>query len=291
MSMAVLRFAKIKDTTTLRGALAHNLRVQQPQNADQTKKHLNGIPRDLRTIEACTARFDALLEAKTVRKNAVLAHEAIVTGSHEALARMSKAEQSAYFRDALIWLNKLHGGANRLISVAIHYDERTPHMHAIYVPLDEKNKLNSRAVLGGHASRLSELQTAFAEEVSVKYGLERGVKKSGAKHQTLKEYGALVERELPALREQATRLKTEIDQMLGQVAELDVALASFGKRFMQEIETYYRAAESSPRLAEWQRVQQSYSQMPKIAQDALQSVLEQGQKFDEKHISPFKNRR
>lgn len=283
-SKAVLRFAKIKDTTTLRGALAHNLRVQQPRNADQTKKHMNAFHKDLRTMEACKARFNELLEGKTVRKNAVLAHEAIVTGSHEALIAMSKEEQTAYFRDALAWLNKLHGGSNRLISVAIHYDEHTPHMHAIYVPLDEKNKLNSRAILGGHASRLSELQTAFADEVSVKHGLERGLKHSKATHKALKEHGALVERELPALREQAARLKAEI-------AELGASLANFGKRFMQEIETYYRAAEASPRLAEWQRVQQSYSQMPKIAQDALQSVLEQSQKFDEKHIEPFKRRR
>lgn len=291
MSMAVLRFAKIKDTGTLRGALAHNLRVQQPHNADQAKKHLNAFHKDLRTIEACTARFNELLDGKTVRKNAVLAHEAIVTGSHETLAAMTKDELNRYFGDALKWLNKLHGGSNRLISVAIHYDERTPHMHAIYVPLDSKNKLNSRGILGGHASRLSELQTAFADEVSAKYGLQRGVKKSNARHTTLKEYGALVERELPALREQATRLKAEIDQKLGQVAELDVALASFGKRFMQEIETYYRAAEASPRLADWQRVQQSYSQMPKVAQNALQDVLAQGQKFDEKHIEPYRLKR
>lgn len=290
-SMAVLRFAKIKDTHSLRGALAHNLRVQQPSNADQSKKHLNGIPKDLNSIEACTARFDKLLDGKTVRKNAVLAHEVIVTGSHEALSNMTPAQQKAYFRDALEWLSKLHGGANRLISVAIHYDEHTPHLHAIFVPIDSKNKLNSRAILGGHASRLSELQTAFAEEVSVKHGLERGLKHSKARHTTVKQYGAMIERDLPKMQEQLTRLTAEVDQKLAQIAELDVALSNFSKRFMQEIETYYRAAETSPRLADWQRVQQSYGQMAKNAQNALQSVLEQGQKFDEKHISPFKNRR
>ena len=290
-SMAVLRFAKIKDTHSLRGALAHNLRVQQPHNADQGKKHLNRIHRDLNSIEACTARFNNLLDGKTVRKNAVLAHEVIVTGSHEALSGMTKDEQNGYFADALKWLSKLHGGSNRLISVAIHYDEHTPHMHAIYVPLDSKNKLNSRGILGGHASRLSELQTAFAEEVSAKYGLERGLKHSKARHTTVKQYGAMIERDLPKMQEQLTRLTAEVDQKLAQVAELDVALANFGKRFMQEIETYYRAAETSPRLADWQRVQQSYAKMPEIAQNALQSVLEQSQKFDEKHISPYRHRR
>lgn len=291
MGMAVLRFAKIKDTYSLRGALAHNLRVQQPDNADQAKKHLNAIHRDLNTIEVCTARFNELLDGKTVRKNAVLAHEAIVTGSHEALIAMSKEEQTAYFRDALAWLNKLHGGADRLISATIHFDEKTPHMHAIYVPLDSKNKLNSRAILGGHASRLSELQTAFADEVSAKYGLERGLKHSKARHTTLKEYGAMLERDLPGMQEQVARLSAEIEQKQGLLAELNENLDSYAKRFMFQLETYYRAAEISPQLANWQRVQQSYDQMPKIAQSALQSVLEQGQKFDEKHIEPFKRRR
>lgn len=284
MSMAVLRFAKIKDTGTLRGALAHNLRVQQPQNADLAKKHLNGIPKDLRTIEACTARFDGLLEGKTVRKNAVLAHEAIVTGSHEALTAMTKAEQSAYFRDALVWLNKLHGGANRLISVAIHYDERTPHMHAIYVPLDEKNKLNSRAILGGHASRLSELQTAFADEVSLKHGLKRGVKKSGARHTTLKEYGALIEQEIPILKEQVSKLKAEI-------AYLERSLAEQASGFLLAVKNYYEAAKTSPRLADWQRVQKQYDEMPERAQNALQDVLAQSAEFDKNEIAPYRPQR
>lgn len=290
-SMAVLRFAKIKDTTTLRGALSHNLRVQEPNNADRAKKHMNAIHRDLNTIEACTARFKALLEGKTVRKNAVLAHEAIVTGSHEALMAMTKTEQNAYFRDALKWLNKLHGGADRLISATIHFDEKTPHMHAIYVPLDEKNKLNSRAILGGHASRLSELQTAFADEVSAKYGLERGLKHSKARHTTVKQFGAMIERDLPRMQEQAARLSAEIEQKQGLLAELNENLNSYAKRFMFQLETYYRAAEISPQLANWQRVQQSYAEMPKVAQNALQSVLEKGQHFDEKHIEPFKRRR
>lgn len=291
MGMAVLRFAKIKDTYSLRGALAHNLRVQEPENADRAKKHLNAIHRDLNTIEACTARFNALLDGKTVRKNAVLAHEAIVTGSHEALMAMTKTEQNAYFRDALKWLNKLHGGADRLISATIHFDEKTPHMHAIYAPLDSKNKLNSRAILGGNASRLSDLQTSFADEVSAKYGLERGLKHSKAKHTTLKEYGAMLERDLPGMQEQAARLSAEIEQKSGLVAELDAKLEGYGKAFIDRLETYYRAAEASPRLADWQRVQQGYDQMPKVAQDALQGVLEKGRQFDEKHVEPYRPKR
>lgn len=286
----ILRFAKIKSASDLRGALAHNLRLQDTPNADPAKRHLNQTPASLSSMAQCMSKFDELLSGQNVRKNAVLAHECLVTGSPGVINAMSHQAQQAFFRDAVQWLNKLHGGHSRLISASIHYDEATPHLHCIFVPLDSKNKLNSRSVLGGHRSRLAELQTEFANEVGVKHGLQRGRPKSKATHTTLKEYGALINEQLPELQSKLAALDLEVSEKQALVRELDERLAGYSHKFIRDLLAYYKAAEASPRLADWQRVQQSYAEMPKVAQNALQDVLAQGQEFDDKHIEPYRPR-
>jgi 5S rRNA maturation endonuclease (ribonuclease M5) len=59
------------------------------------------------------------------------------------------------------------------------------------VPLDEKGKLNCRALLGGSRYRLSELQDDFALAMKP-LGLERGIKGSRAKHTEVRKYYAAV---------------------------------------------------------------------------------------------------
>lgn len=284
----ILRFTKIKSVSSVRGALTHNLRIQDPPNADLSKKHLNKTPTGMATMTQCMGRFDDILNGQNVRKNAVLAHECVVSGSPGAINAMSYQEQQAFFRDALAWLNKLHGGQSRLISAAVHYDESTPHMHCLFVPIDGKNKLNSRSILGGHRSRLAELQTEFANEVGVKHGLQRGRHNSAAKHTTLKEYGALLNERLPELESKLAALDLEVSEKQALVSELDERLAGYSKKFISDLSMYYKAADVSPRLADWQRVQQSYDKMPKVAQNALHDVLAQGQKFDDEKIQPYR---
>jgi 5S rRNA maturation endonuclease (ribonuclease M5) len=59
------------------------------------------------------------------------------------------------------------------------------------VPLDEKGKLNCRAILGGSRYRLSELQDDFAAAMAP-LGLERGIKGSRAKHTEIRKYYAAI---------------------------------------------------------------------------------------------------
>jgi hypothetical protein len=61
------------------------------------------------------------------------------------------------------------------------------------VPLDEKGKLNCRALFGGSRYRLSELQDDFALAMKP-LGLERGIKGSRAKHTEVRKYYAAINR-------------------------------------------------------------------------------------------------
>jgi len=94
-----------------------------------------------------------------------------------------------YFKEALAWLKQRHGAEN-VISSHIHRDETSPHMVVYVVPRDG-DKLNAKKWLGGKAA-LSKMQTDFAEKVGQKFGLQRGIEGSKAKHKTIKEfYGEL----------------------------------------------------------------------------------------------------
>lgn len=79
----------------------------------------------------------------------------------------------------------------------IHRDETTPHLTVMTIPLDERGKLNCRSFVGNKKA-LSDLQSDFVEKVSEKHGLQRGIKRSNARHERVKRvYGAYMTGESP----------------------------------------------------------------------------------------------
>jgi polyhydroxyalkanoate synthesis regulator phasin len=102
----------------------------------------------------------------TVRKNAVMLHEVVITASPEQVAKMSKKEIIAYFNDAMKWGNKVHGGSKNLVGCSLHFDESNPHCHLLYTPIekvDKKLKLNSRGLLGNIEERRHPTLTELKE--------------------------------------------------------------------------------------------------------------------------------
>lgn len=207
---AILRVQKLKSADQLRRSLLHTYREQPTPNADpawtennylsDTRTGLSseelyggyfGKPPPLkRNSDRVMRRFSKMLPDK-VRKNAVLAIEYLITASPDAKpvvdAKPGDGIGSHYFADTLQWIRAKHGAEN-VLAYALHRDETTPHMVVYVVPKDDKGKLNCRQFLGGTKNRLSELQDEFFEEVAVKHGLERGLKRSRAKHQTIRQY-------------------------------------------------------------------------------------------------------
>ena len=89
------------------------------------------------------------------------------------------------------WLEEKYG--DRIVRAELHLDEATPHIHAYLVPLDERGKLNCRGLFGGR-EKLSKFQDSYAEALA-SLGLERGIKGSRAKHTSVKQYYAAVNKE------------------------------------------------------------------------------------------------
>lgn len=195
MNYAILRVQKLKTNTEVRGSLRHAFRAQDTPNADPSREHEN-THSGADSVEEAMKAYKARLPEK-VRKNGVRCIEYLMTASPEKMNELSRDKQDAYFEDALEWLKEKHGAENVVYS-GIHRDETTPHMYAYVVPLSQEKdqdgklvkpgKLNCREFLGGTKHVLSELQTDFAENIGKKHGLDRGIKGSKAKHQTIQQY-------------------------------------------------------------------------------------------------------
>lgn len=184
-SFAILRVGKISGMGKVAAAAQHNFRERETHNADPDRLDQNRVLAGARDTDELIQKWHDLAPDK-VRKNAVHALEYVVTASPEKLAAMSAQERASYFEDTLDWLKEKHGAEN-ILSAVVHEDERSPHLQAMVIPLDERGKLNARALVGGKA-QLSAMQTHFAESVGAKYGLERGIQRSGAKHEDIKTY-------------------------------------------------------------------------------------------------------
>jgi hypothetical protein len=189
---AILRVQKLKSAVAVRRSMKHAFREQDTPNADAERTPDN-THIGAQSVDEAMAAFKARLPDKH-RKDAVLAIEYLVTASPEVMHAKDRAQQDAYFRDSLKWLQDRHGAQN-VVYAGIHRDETTPHMYAYVVPRVGE-KLNCRQFLGG-SKALSDMQTDFAQQVGVKNELERGLQGSRARHTTIAQYYGRVNGKTP----------------------------------------------------------------------------------------------
>lgn len=113
---------------------------------------------------------------------------------NSGLKRMPEID--AWAKDAYAFMCKKYGEQN-IAAFVVHLDEANPHVHCTVLPITKKNKFSFFGVfLKGNNTKdaLSEymgsLHTEYAEEVGLKYGMERGdsTKETGAVHRTTEEY-------------------------------------------------------------------------------------------------------
>lgn len=141
--------------------------------------------------------------AKT-RSNSVVALDAIYTASGEFFKGKSNEECNQYFRDCLEFHQRKFG---HVISAVIHYDETTPHMHILSVPLTQDGRLSAREIIGNR-TKMSQMQTAFYEQVGRDYGLARGIHMDG---QEKKEHISAQEHELREIKQEIAKGQEELE--------------------------------------------------------------------------------
>lgn len=131
-------------------------------------------------------RSDRIAAAQLARKpqrNAASAIEIVISGSPEWFSQTKPDRWKAYFKDARAFLEQRYGKEN-VLHWAVHYDEKTPHMHMLLAPIvqTEKGAKYTSSEFLGNRKGLADLQERIWQDVGKKYGLERGVDGSRARH-------------------------------------------------------------------------------------------------------------
>ncbi len=107
------------------------------------------------------------------RKDSVRFVDTLVTASPEFFTGKSRAELKEFFTHAAQFLIDRIGRDN-LISAVVHMDEKTPHMHLVFVPLTEDKRLCAKEIIGNR-KKLVQWQDDFWAHMVAKYpDLERG---------------------------------------------------------------------------------------------------------------------
>ncbi|WP_076729566.1 MobV family relaxase [Methylobacterium radiotolerans] len=180
---AVLRFQKLKTQQEISAMYVHWRRDKHTPNADPHRK-IEFL------LGACTADDVTWKLPAKFRSNAVLAMEGVVSASPSYFrpedpskaGSFDPARTAEWVERSLAWLKSEFG--DRLVSVVLHLDEATPHLHIAVVPLKD-GKLCAREVF--NPAELERMQTEYARAV-VPLGIQRGRKKSPAKHQEVAQY-------------------------------------------------------------------------------------------------------
>ena len=231
MGYAVLHLEKAKGTDSRMSA--HLERTVHPKNADRTRTHLNRelvqFPEGVRNrTQAIAHRIETAGIRRKVSANQVKAIRILLTGSNKDMKQMeAEGRIEDWCNDSLKWIRETYGEQN-LVSAVLHMDEKTPHIHATVIPIvtgerrkagqEEQNgkkkyrkknpqdvRLCADDVMARH--RLKHYQDTYAQAMN-KYGLQRGVDGSLAKHiSTMQYYKQLVE--------QQDSLQENIENLLG----------------------------------------------------------------------------
>jgi len=124
---------------------------------------------------------------RKIRTDAVKFVNHTLTGSHDKMMRL--LEQPEEFEK---WIQEnrkfieTEFGAENIVRFTLHLDEKTPHIHAVTVPLTETGNLSWKELAGGK-QEMHERQTRYHEQMQ-QFGFDRGVEWTGIKHEDRKEY-------------------------------------------------------------------------------------------------------
>ena len=228
------------------GASDHIERKTIPKNADPTRTHLN---RELvefpdgvsdRT-EAISHRIRTAGIKRKITPDQVRAIRIVLSGTHEDMMKIQdEGRLDEWCDDNLQWLHRTFGKENT-VSAVLHMDEHTPHIHATVVPIvtGERRKAKKKQTEGKRSYRkkantvrlcaddvltrdkLVAYHDSYAKAME-KYGLQRGVRGSEARHTTTAQYYRDLKRKTGELEANVQQLQTEqqqAEQQLGEVRQ------------------------------------------------------------------------
>lgn len=168
------------------------------RHADPERRHLNQI---YHVNEYCKMPLHKAIEGrikegykakKGIRSDAVKYQTHVLTGTHEDMLRLFSDQETAeaWIKANYAFMVREFGQEN-IVRFVLHRDERTPHIHVVTVPLTKDGRLSAKEVMGNRKD-MQERQDRYADAMKV-FGLDRGIRNTGIKHESAKEYYARME--------------------------------------------------------------------------------------------------
>ena len=218
---AILRFAKYKGPTLSR-IEAHNERTKEAYasnpDIDTERSRLNFHPVKPKGKYREVSNQIIRESGCRVRKDSVTAVEVLITASPEFFEGKKPREVKEFFDHALEFMKEKQDAAT-YISAVVHVDEKTPHMHLIFVPLTPDNRLSAKEIAGDRKKMVRWQDEFWAYMVKEYPALQRGESalSTGRTHiptQLFKQAAHL------------TNQKEKLVQLLGEISPLNAKAKS-----------------------------------------------------------------
>lgn len=238
----------IKANSSLNSIAKHIERTAHPENADPARTHLNRYnlveyPDGITGLAAAVEH--RIANAGITRKisdRQVRCLNLVMTSDNEGMQKIiDSGKLDEWIDDNIGWARDTFGGDN-VVGAALHMDERTPHLHIAVVPIvtaERKKKAREATAKKRYRTKaanrprlcaddimergkMSRYQDIYAEAMA-KYGLERGIRGSEARHIGQHEYyrDCMVKKK---------GLEEDIGNLFAEKKQLDTETQSLEKR-------------------------------------------------------------
>lgn len=250
MGYISIQFNKAKGSADT-GASDHIERKTIPKNADPTRTCLNRELVDFpdgvtdRT-EAINHRIRTAGIKRKITPDQVRAIRIVLSGTHEDMMNVQdRGRLDEWCVDNLQWLHRTFGQENT-VSAVLHMDEYTPHIHATVVPIvtGDRRKAKKKQQAEGKRTyrkktdavrlcaddvltreKLVAYHDSYAEAMA-KYGLQRGIRGSEARHITTSQYYRDLTRQTEKLEVGVRQLQAERQQAEQKLDEVKKEIKS-----------------------------------------------------------------
>lgn len=277
---------------------AHIARTVMPPNADPARTHLNKnlmeFPEGIKDrTEAIQHRLENAGLERKIGKNQVQVIRVMLTGSKEDMKLIeAEGKLGDWCNDNLDWLAKTFGKEN-VVAATLHMDEDTPHIHASVVPIvtgerrkkksnkpeptDKKKyrKKNSEAprlcaddVMA--RDKLKGYQDSYAVAMN-KYGLQRGIEGSEARHISIPQYYRDLVVKSEDLKEDVEALQEQKEEVNDKIRDLYDRKDEAREKFLN-MDEYVRRKEKELATMETRLQQLKQDYEPYKAQEELNAI-------------------
>lgn len=240
MSIGVCRVQKISGAGNITGCQIHNRREREHSNTNPDidfTQSMNNFSLLDKTNKPYNLLIDERLKVaykgkRAIRKDAVKLCEMLFTSDTQFFKNLSPKETKQYFQDCYNFACERYGKEN-IISAVVHFDETTPHLHLDFVPLTSDGRLSAKEILGVKAD-LQKLQDDFYNQVSSKYGLERGNRADLENNEPTKKHLTTQEYKLKTTKDKLQQAQSELIKTEQQIKQSSDTLETLKGRILTQ---------------------------------------------------------